>query len=127
MYHRDSYSDGFGSMVSFLLALALIGLFVLVRVCVFVVRTFVKYPRKVVLWVFLGIFVVSLVASVLLGHIFQQGAWMVIGLAGFAALSLTTYIVELRNSSTFIKQPEPMVKAVLGSSWWSDDTQQVAA
>jgi hypothetical protein len=127
MYSERQAFDGFGSACAILLASALIMAFLAVKAVVLIIHTFVKYPKKAVLWAFLVGFILFLVAGALLGVFLHNGAFMLLGLVGFSALTLTCYIVELRNSQTMLRQPEPLVKAVLGSSWWESDTTKQAA
>ncbi|MGH2495786.1 MAG: hypothetical protein ACRDIV_13895 [Ktedonobacteraceae bacterium] len=127
MYHERSNDWGFGSAFALVVALGLLMAFLTVKATLLIVHTLLRYPKKRILWCFLAAFVASLVLGGLLGFWFKSAGFLSIGAVGFIALTLTCYIVDLRNSQTLLKEPEPMVKAVLGSSWWSDDTQQAAA
>lgn len=123
MYHERSNDWGFGSAFALVIALGLLVAFLTVKATLLIIHTLVRYPKKRILWVFLAVFVGSLVVALLLGYWFKSAAFLSLGAVGFVVLTLTCYIVDLRNSQTLLKEPDSLVKTVLGSSWWSDDTQ----
>jgi hypothetical protein len=129
MYQRDSYGigNGFGALLTIMLTVSLVTFYMLARVCVFLIHTFVKYPRKVVLWVFLAGFVLSVGVGGLLTYTTQSPSWFLLGLLGFLALTLTAYVIELRNSQTLLKQPDSIVQAVLHTNWFGDTESDAKA
>jgi uncharacterized membrane protein HdeD (DUF308 family) len=127
MYHDRSGDWGFGSAIAICLVIGLLGAFAFVKAVSLIIHAFVRYPGKRILWGFLGGFVASLVLGALLGYVFQTGAFLNIGLVGFLALTLVCYIVELRNSQTFLKTPESIVQQVLHTNWFGDGQDAKAA
>lgn len=126
--HSERYAvDGIGNAIAIIFAVALLMAYITVRAVLLIIHTLVKYPKKRILWIMLAACIVSQALGVLLYLCFHNEAFLSIGGVGFTALTLTCYIVDLRNSQTLLKEPEPLVKAVLGGkSWWSDDTQAAA-
>jgi hypothetical protein len=127
MSHERSNDWGFGSAFALVIALGLVSAFVVMKAVVLIIHTFVKYPRKVVLWTFLAGFVVSTGVGGLIAYLTQNPGWLSLGLVGFAALTLVCYIVELRNSQMLLSQPNNIVQSVLHTNWFGDTQDAPAA
>lgn len=128
MSHRDyGIGEGIGGLAALMITLSLVTLYIVVRVSVFIIHTFVKYPRQRLLWVFLAVFVLSVSVGGLLAYTSHNASWSVLGVIGFLALTLVAYITELRKSQTLLKQPDNIVHAVLHTKWFGEADNENAA
>jgi len=100
-----------------------ISIFLTIKAVLFVVRTFVKYPKKFALWLALAIFIALSVVGVLLRVLTQYDGYLSLVYVGVAVLLLTCFVVDLKNSDTLMAEKPSLVDQILHQSWWaSEDT-----
>ncbi len=120
MYYRESYGV---SLMQITIIIFAISIFLTVKAVLFVVRTFVKYPKKIALWLALAISIVLSIVGVLLRVLTQSDGYLSLAYAGASVLLLTCFVVDLKNSDTLMAEKPSLVDQILHQSWWaSEDT-----
>src|SRR5947209_1258771 len=104
--------------------LVLLVAFLLVAAVVFVVRTFVKYPKsRKSLWIAFAVCVASFIGAGVLYKLAASGGSIVLGGIGIAVLLITCLAVDLKNRDTLMRENVNLIDEVLHSSWLgSEDT-----
>ena len=121
--HRDFSSYG-GDLLGLALVLVLIAAFLMVKVTLFVIRTFVKYYDRRSLWIALAACVVLSLVGIFLATQRSPSSLLLL-FVGAAILLITCLVVDLRNRDTFLRENVSLVHEVLHSSWFgSEDTPQ---
>jgi amino acid transporter len=121
-HHQDSFG---GELLGIGLVLLLIAAFCLVKVTLFVIRTFVKYYDHRSLWISLVICIVLSLVGILLATQVDQ-SYSFLPVVGLAILLITCAAVSLRSRDTFLREKVNLIDEVLHTSWWgSEDTPRV--
>src|SRR2546421_8547997 len=106
--------------------LVLLVVFLLVAAVVFVVRTFVKYPKsRKSLWIAFAVCIASCVGAGVFYKLTASGGAFVLGGIGIAVLLITCLAVDLKNRDTLMRENVNLIDEVLHTPWWgSEDTPQ---
>ncbi len=107
-----------GGIIEILLVLALIAAFVVVTISVFVCWTYVRYYKQKVLWIALGVCIALAVAGVVLYKLFSIGAFLLVLPVGIAVLVITCLVVQLRSSTTLMRENVSLTHEILHSNWF---------
>ncbi len=126
-----SSSDGDlgGAVGGGLVVLAIIAIYILVRMTVYILQTFVKY-RKVAakpLWSSLYAFVLLSLLGGVLSMLFDNQGFSSLGGVGFLLLFLTCVVVQRQHANTFMVEDMSIKEAILHRKWWADETTPIAA
>jgi hypothetical protein len=132
---RHGYSHGSGSDFGVdigggIAVLAVIVLYILFRMTVYIILTFVKYHKVAAkpLWYSFGVFVLLTVLGSLVAVLLNNQAPFGLEGIGFVQLFLTCVVVRRQYANTFMSSEGiSMTEAVLKRAWWSDDTTPRAA
>ena len=132
--HGYSHGSDLGSDVGSaigggLVVLAVIAVYILVRMSCYIVQTFVKYHNVASkpLWYSLSGFVLLSVLGGVLSAVFvNQSFASLVGL-GFLQLFLTCVVVQRQHANTFMVQDMSIREAMLHRKWWADETTPIAA
>src|SRR2546426_1641205 len=133
MYHqKDSFEANLGSSIIGMgmtlgILLVLLVAFAIVVSVVFVVRTFVKYPKsRITLWIALAACVASCIGAGVLYKLTASGGSIALGGIGIAVLLITCLAVELKNRDTLMRENVNLIDEVLHTPWWgSEDTPRM--
>jgi|GEM_PF-2855148 len=128
MNHRRDASDAdlgagiLGLGITLGILLILLVAFAIVVSVVFVVQTFVKYPKsRKTLWIALAICIASCIGA---GFVYKLtasgGSFALVGI-GIAVLLITCLAVDLKNRDTLMRENVNIVDAVLHSPWWGSE------
>ncbi len=117
--HRDS-SGYVGDLLGLVLVLVLIAAFVVVKVTLFVVRTFVKYYNHRSLWIALAVCVLLSLVGILLATQVSP-SYSILPVIGVVVLLIACVAVDLRNRDTFLRENVSLVHEVLHSSWFGSE------
>ena len=128
MYHqKDSFEANLGSSIIGMgmtlgILLILLVAFAIVVSVVFVVQTFVKYPKsRKTLWIALAICIASCIGAGLIYKLTaSSGSFALVGV-GIAVLLITCLAVDLKNRDTLMRENVNIVDAVLHSPWWGSE------
>ena len=123
--HRDMFGDSLGSgLVVVGLIVTLILVFCVVKLIVFVIRTFATYAdTHKSLWITLAVFVASPIGA---GVVYRvtgfDGAFALVGIT-LVVFLITCCVVSLKNRDTFMREHVNLVNEVLHRPWFgSEDT-----
>src|SRR5690348_15659595 len=120
-YFRDTGGDLLALAITLMLAL----IFLTVRACVFVAKTFLTYYQHKALWIALAVCVVLTTCGVLLSLYVNQ-AYEALAYIGFAVLLITCKAVEMRNSDTLMpEKSNGFVNSTLHRSWFASEDDPV--
>src|SRR5437667_5575244 len=118
-YSHGSSSDIGGAVGGGLVVLAVIAIYVLFRMTVYIIMTFVKY-RKVAakpLWYSFGVFLLLTVLGSLVAVLLNNQAPLGLEGIGFLQLFVTCVVVRRQHANTFMTEGVSMQKAILHSKW----------
>jgi len=120
--HQDSYG---GEFLGLGLVLLLLAAWCLLKMTLFVIRTFVQYSdTHRSLWISLAVCVGLSVVGISLGTRVDQ-SFLLLPFIGVAQLLITCCCVSLRNRDTFMRENVNIVNEVLHSSWLSSEDTPV--
>ena len=126
-----SSSDGGlgGAVGGGLVVLAVITIYMLFRMTVYIILTFVKYRRVAAkpLWYSFGVFVLLTVLGSVVAVLLNNQARLELEGIGFWVLFLTCVIVRRQHANTFMTEGVSMQNAILHQKWWHDADVAVAA
>src|SRR6266699_2061416 len=118
----NSGSGGTANLVILVIIICAICCYLLFRATLFIIRTFVAYPKKKSLWISLGAFVVSCIGATLLYLKFGSESYFALCYVGFGGLLVTCFVIDLKNRNTLqADQPGLMQSVLNGKSWWGSD------
>jgi uncharacterized membrane protein len=128
MYHqKDSFEANLGASIIGMgmtlgILLILLVAFAIVVSVVFVVQTFVKYPKsRKTLWIAFAVWVASCVGAGVLYKLTASGGSFALVGVGIAVLLITCLAVDLKNRDTLMRENVNIVDAVLHSPWWGSE------
>lgn len=107
------------SLIVFLI-LMLIAFFVLFRCTVLIVRVFYKNPKNRALWISLGLCLLLGLTGGLLAQIVVSPGFLVLTGLGFVQLLITCKVVEIDNTTLFLREENRLADHMLHTSWWAD-------
>ncbi|SRR6266487_2711019 len=121
--HQDSYG---GELLGLGLVLLLIAAFCVVKMTLFVIRTFVQYSdTHKSLWISLAVCCLLSLVGILLSSQADQ-SFLLLPFIGALVLLVTCCVVSLRNRDTFMRENVNLIDEVLHTPWWgSEDTPRV--
>ena len=121
--HHDSYG---GELLGIGVALLLLAAFCLVKIILFVMKTFVQYSdTHRSLWIALISCVGLSVIGILLATQVSP-SFCLLPVIGALVLLITCCVVTLRNRDTFMREKVNLIDEVLHSPWWgSEETPRV--
>ena len=129
--HGSSYgSDDWASgLVGLAIVLTIIALYVAVRVIIYIIQTFLHYPRAKGLWYSLGLAVVlGLLSWVLLAFFYiDPNIAGYLGLFALLQLLFVCVVVRRKYAQTFMREDFNIVDEVLHRSWLADENTPLAA
>src|SRR2546423_1970547 len=121
--HQDFYG---GELLGIGVALLLLAAFCLVKITLFIIKTFVQYSDTYrSLWIALiscvGLSVIGILLATQVSPLF-----CLLPITGTLLLLLTCCVVSLRNRGTFMREKVNLIDEVLHSPWWgSEETPRV--
>jgi len=125
-----SSSDGGlgGAVGGGLVVLAVIAIYVLFRMTVYIIQTFAKYHNVAkALWYSLSLFVLmSILSGILSALLVKQDYSALVGI-GFVQLFLTCVVVQRKHANTFMVEDVSIRDTILHRKWWADETTPMAA
>ncbi len=141
MNHRRDSSDAdiaasiLGLGITLGILLILLVAFAIVVSVVFVVQTFVKYPKsRKTLWIALAVCIALCIGAGLVFKLTASGGSFALVGIGIAVLLITCLAVDLKNRDTLMRENVNIVDEVLHASWWGSEdkpleseNEQVAA
>ena len=141
MNHRRDSSDAdlgagiLGLGITLGILLILLVAFAIVVSVVFVVQTFVKYPKsRKTLWIALAVCIALCIGAGLVFKLTASGGSFALVGIGIAVLLITCLAVDLKNRDTLMRENVNLVDEVLHTSWWGSEdkpleseNEQVAA
>lgn len=129
-YHGSGYgsSGETGAVVSLMLValiilivVLVIGLFLLFRCGVLIVRVFSRVPKSRALWISLGLCLLLCLAGCILAALFQSFGFLALAGLGLLQFLITCKAVEIDNSQLFLREKNDLVEQVIHpTSWWAD-------
>jgi hypothetical protein len=123
-YASDDLGSAIGSSyVAIVAVILIIIIYLLVKAVNLIVRVLVTYPKNKAVWIALGIFLVSILLTVLTK---ADPRSVILAVVSFLGLVFTARIVELYYSTTFQEQ-STLVESVLRKPWWQGSQGQKAA
>jgi hypothetical protein len=128
-HQRDSFEANLGSSIIGMgmtlgILLVLLVAFAIVVAVVFVVRTFVKYPKsRKSLWIAFVACVASCIGAGLVYNLTASGGAIALAGIGAAVLLITCLAVDLKNRETLMRENVNLIDEVFHTPWWgSEDT-----
>ncbi len=117
-HHRDFYG---GELLGIGVALLLLAAFCLVKMILFVIKTFVRYSdTHRSLWIALISCVGLSVVGILLATQVAPSFCLLL-VIGALVLLITCCVVSLRNRDTFMRERVSMINEILHTPWWSSE------
>src|SRR6266852_797653 len=115
---RYRSSDDFGGAAagSLVLVVIIICVYVMVRLTIYIIRTFVKYHEKKVLWIALAVFGALSIIGIVLYLLFRADWCFSSAYLGFLQLLIVCYITDLRTRDTLIPEKTSLQERILGQS-----------
>jgi uncharacterized membrane protein len=125
-HHRDSFDADLGSGIVGIgimmgIFLTLLVAFLMVAAVVFVVRTFVQYPKqRKTLWIALAVCVACSIGAGFVDKLTAFGSIALVGI-GIAVLLITCLAVDLKNRDTLMRENVNLIDEVLHTPWWGSE------
>jgi hypothetical protein len=109
--------------------LVVIVLYILFRMTVYIVQTFIRYKAVAAkpLWYSFGVFVLLTVLGSGIALLVNNQAPLGLEGIGFGQLFLTCVVVRRQYANTFMTEGVSMKNAILHQKWWQDADIAVAA
>jgi hypothetical protein len=126
---RSDFGSDLGSAVGGgLVVIAVFALYVLFRMVVYIVQTFMKYHNVAkALWYSLSIFgLLSILTGVLSALLVNKESFALAG-SGFVQLFLTCVVVQRQHANSFMVEDVSIRDAILHRKWWADESTPLAA
>lgn len=129
MYARHSYPDAYadqfaGGMLAIAAFVLVVGIWLLVQAFNLVLRVLVRYRRERVLWIALGVMILTwttaALAAVTVPNRSVAIACAVAAAVATAVFLLVCRVVELLHDDLFQEEPRPglMLERTLARPWW---------
>ncbi|MFL5629044.1 MAG: hypothetical protein ACJ788_25975 [Ktedonobacteraceae bacterium] len=110
-------------------ALAVLAIWLFIRMTAYIIQTFVKYHNvSKALWYSLYAFILLSLLGGGLCILFQSQSFASLGSIGYLILFLTCVVVKRHHAETFmVGENSSLTESILKRSWWADDSTPQAA
>ncbi len=117
-YRNDASSE----IVLIGLVIVLVGMWIVVKLVQFVLRTMIENYKNKTLWLSLTVCVILCAIGILLLSVRLSPAFVVLPIVGLVQYLIVCLVVSLRGRQTLLAEKSPgLVHSILRSSWWSDN------